>query len=57
MTAFAARTSMMALRIQKERMTDASIPDPDAFCREWGITAKNLALAAPDAVVHASRAR
>ena len=42
---------VMALRIQKERMTDASIPDPDAFCREWGITAKNLALAAPGAVV------
>ena len=42
---------IMALRIQKERMTDASIPDPDAFCREWGITARNLPLAAPDAVV------
>ena len=42
---------VMALRIQKERMTDASIPDPDAFCREWGITERNLALAAPGAVV------
>jgi aspartate carbamoyltransferase catalytic subunit len=42
---------IMALRIQKERMTDASIPDPDAFCREWGITSRNLPLAAPGAVV------
>ncbi len=42
---------VMALRIQKERMNDSSIPDTDAFCREWGITEKNLPLAAPGALV------
>ena len=33
----------MALRIQKERMTGGNIPDPDAFCREWGIDPSKLA--------------
>jgi aspartate carbamoyltransferase catalytic subunit len=42
---------VMALRIQKERMTDSNIPDADAFCREWGITERNLPLAAPGALV------
>ena len=40
---------IMTLRIQRERMSGA--PDPDAFCREWGITEQNLPLAAPGAVV------
>jgi aspartate carbamoyltransferase catalytic subunit len=40
---------VMALRIQRERMTGA--PDPDEFCRAWGITEKNLPLAASGAVV------
>ena len=40
---------IMTLRIQRELMSGA--PDPDAFCREWGITEQNLPLAAPGAVV------
>jgi aspartate carbamoyltransferase catalytic subunit len=42
---------IMALRIQRERMPGSTGPDPDAFCREWGITADNLRLAAPGAAV------
>jgi aspartate carbamoyltransferase catalytic subunit len=42
---------VMALRIQRERMAELQIPDGDAFCREWGITADSLRLAAPDAIV------
>jgi aspartate carbamoyltransferase catalytic subunit len=42
---------VMALRIQRERMPDADSIDGDAFNREWGITAENLARAKPDAVV------
>jgi aspartate carbamoyltransferase catalytic subunit len=42
---------VMALRIQKERMTDAHIPDDAAYCREFGLTPDRLALAKPDAIV------
>ena len=42
---------VMALRIQRERMPEASTLDADAFNREWGITAENLRLAKPDAIV------
>ena len=42
---------VMALRIQRERMPAANDLDADAFCREWGITADNLRLASPGAVV------
>jgi aspartate carbamoyltransferase catalytic subunit len=42
---------VMALRIQRERMPEASSLDADAFNREWGITAENLRLAKPDAIV------
>jgi aspartate carbamoyltransferase catalytic subunit len=42
---------VMALRIQKERMDTANIPDIDAFCREWGITGDSVKLAHKDAVV------
>ncbi len=42
---------IMALRVQRERMAEANIPDADTFCREWGITAESLRLAARDAVV------
>jgi aspartate carbamoyltransferase catalytic subunit len=42
---------VMALRIQRERMPEASALDADAFHREWGITAANLRLARPDAIV------
>jgi aspartate carbamoyltransferase catalytic subunit len=42
---------VMALRIQRERMTEANTLDADAFNREWGITAENLSRARPDAIV------
>ena len=42
---------VMALRIQKERMNSASIPDNDAYCREFGLTPERVALAKPDAIV------
>jgi len=42
---------VMALRIQRERMPEASSLDADAFNREWGVTAENLRLAKPDAIV------
>jgi len=42
---------VMALRIQKERMTDAHIPDDATYCREFGLTPDRLALAKPDAIV------
>jgi len=42
---------IMALRIQKERMDQAQIPDVDAFIKEWGITEQSILLAKHDAVV------
>ena len=42
---------VMGLRIQRERMADAQIPDTEAYCREFGITRERLKLAAPDAIV------
>jgi aspartate carbamoyltransferase catalytic subunit len=42
---------VMALRIQRERMSAAHIPDDVAYCREFGITPERLALAKPDAIV------
>ena len=42
---------VMALRIQRERMQEAQIPDDDAYCRAFGITAERLARARPDAIV------
>ncbi len=42
---------VMALRIQRERMPNADTIDGDAFNREWGITAENLRLAKPGAIV------
>lgn len=42
---------VMALRIQKERMSAARIPDDKAYCREFGLTAERLRLAKPDAIV------
>jgi aspartate carbamoyltransferase catalytic subunit len=41
----------MGLRIQRERMADAQIPDSEAYCREFGITRERLKVAAPDALV------
>jgi len=42
---------VMGLRIQRERMADAQIPDSEAYCREFGITHERLKAAAPDALV------
>jgi aspartate carbamoyltransferase catalytic subunit len=42
---------VMALRIQKERMNSASIPNDAAYCREYGLTPERLKLAKPDAIV------
>lgn len=42
---------VMALRLQKERMLAASIPDGQAYFRDWGLTPERLALARPDAIV------
>jgi aspartate carbamoyltransferase catalytic subunit len=42
---------VMMLRIQKERMANADIPDGDAYFRDHGLDARRLALARPDAIV------
>lgn len=42
---------VMALRIQKERMNDAHIPDDAGYCRQYGLTPERLKLAKPDAIV------
>lgn len=42
---------VMTLRLQKERMLAASIPDGSHYFRDWGLTAKRLALAHRDAIV------
>jgi aspartate carbamoyltransferase catalytic subunit len=42
---------VMALRIQRERMTKAQIPDDAAYCHEFGITVERLKQAKPDAIV------
>ena len=47
----AAADVVMMLRIQKERMAEAAALDGEAYVREYGLTAKRLALAAPDAIV------
>jgi aspartate carbamoyltransferase catalytic subunit len=42
---------IMMLRIQKERMDDADLPDGRQYFAAWGLTAERLALARPDAIV------
>jgi aspartate carbamoyltransferase catalytic subunit len=42
---------VMALRIQRERMTEARIPDAESYHREFGITSQSLAIARPGALV------
>ena len=41
----------MALRIQKERMSQSQVPDVDAFLKEWGITEHSIRHASPGAIV------
>jgi aspartate carbamoyltransferase catalytic subunit len=42
---------VMMLRIQKERMADAAIPDPHEYFARWGLTRARLKLARPEAIV------
>lgn len=42
---------VMMLRIQKERMTQADIPDGAAYFADWGLNQARLKLARPDAIV------
>ncbi|HMB61137.1 MAG TPA: aspartate carbamoyltransferase catalytic subunit [Xanthomonadales bacterium] len=39
---------IMMLRIQKERISGLNIPDAGDYHRDWGLTAKRLALASPE---------
>lgn len=42
---------IVTLRIQKERMQAAAMPDPDLYYQEFGLTSSTLAYAKPDAIV------
>ena len=42
---------IMMLRIQKERMADAAIPDSQDYFARWGLTRARLKLARPEAIV------
>jgi aspartate carbamoyltransferase catalytic subunit len=42
---------VMMLRIQKERMTHAALPDADRYFSKYGLTPERLAAAKPDAIV------
>ncbi|HXW75093.1 MAG TPA: aspartate carbamoyltransferase catalytic subunit [Steroidobacteraceae bacterium] len=42
---------IMMLRIQKERISEADLPDGARYFETWGLTRERLALARPDAVV------
>jgi aspartate carbamoyltransferase catalytic subunit len=42
---------VMALRIQRERMVEARIPDAASYHRDYGITRQSLELARPGALV------
>jgi aspartate carbamoyltransferase catalytic subunit len=42
---------IMMLRIQKERMATAAIPDADRYFAKFGLSAERLAKAKPDAIV------
>jgi aspartate carbamoyltransferase catalytic subunit len=42
---------VMTLRIQKERMEAAQVPEGNGFYRDWGLTPERLRLAKPDAIV------
>src|SRR4030095_7243106 len=42
---------VMMLRIQKERMATAQVPDADRYFAKYGLSAERLAKARPDAIV------
>ncbi len=50
-TALRGADVVMMLRIQKERMTEADLPDGEGYFAAWGLTRERLALARPDAIV------
>ena len=49
--------AVMMLRLQRERMDEGLVASLDDYHRDYGLTVERLRRAAPDAVVHASRAR
>jgi len=50
-TALKDADAVMVLRLQRERMTDADLPDGERYFAAWGLTRERLALARPDAIV------
>jgi aspartate carbamoyltransferase catalytic subunit len=50
-TGLEATDVVMMLRIQKERMGQADLPDADRYFAQFGLTPEQLALAKPDAIV------
>src|SRR5688572_33275970 len=50
-TLFRSADVIMMLRIQKERMTEASVPDAAAYFAQFGLSRERLKLAARDAIV------
>jgi aspartate carbamoyltransferase catalytic subunit len=50
-TALAGADVVMMLRIQKERMSEADLPDAGQYFAAWGLTPERLKLARPDAIV------
>ena len=50
-SALAGADVVMMLRIQKERMSEADLPDGERYFAAWGLTRERLALAAADAIV------
>jgi len=50
-TGIAGADVIMMLRIQKERMATAQVPDADRYFAKFGLSAERLARAKPDAIV------
>jgi aspartate carbamoyltransferase catalytic subunit len=50
-TALADADVVMMLRIQRERIADADLPDGERYFAAWGLTRERLALARADAIV------
>ena len=49
--ALAGADVVMMLRIQRERMNEADLPQGEQYFAAWGLTRKRLAVARPDAIV------
>ena len=50
-SALSAADVVMMLRIQRERMSEADLPEGERYFAAWGLTRERLALARPDAIV------